>query len=339
MLKFSQFLKEANISGSGSQSERHFAKYVEPWLPGNARHGETIHELGTTHKVGNDTIPAGTRVAITGHAGQIKGVHHVNVETEHGTTATIPVSKLKKPPVGRVGKNPEEVEDYQIKTVHEGITKHLQSTGQKETTVHLPDGTTVNVAGARKVVPEDYKGLGYKPKADMILYDKEGKPVHYASLKGHTQQQYGGVTHLSQHPVVKKAVELFKRHVENRSTDSKGRIPPMHYQLDPADPVEKSIIHQSMFGKDHGKGYGLSNVHAVYQGDMHVKPNNDKSLSLSISSSKFYSNKNNNKDSDVAPNVTILAKHASDRNDLGIKNTRINVSPLSARPNAVGVRD
>lgn len=331
MLKFTQFLKEANISASKSAGERHFRQYVEPWLPGNPRHGES-HKLGSASNIKGQKIPAGTSVSITGHAGVVNGVHHVHVETEHGETATIPVTRLQKPAVGRAGKNPEQVEDYQINTIHQGITKHLEETGKKEVPLHLPDGTTVNVAGARKVTSSDFKHLGYKPKADVIFHDKDNNPVHYASLKGHSYQQYGGITHLADHPVIKKAVELFKKHKEGSNTSA-----PLHFNLDSNNPEHREIMQKSLFGKDHGKEHSLTNVHAVYQGDISI--NKHKSGGLSLTASKSYSNKENSAKSDTGPDMKILARAASDRSDAGLKNARVMVAPRALRPNSKNVED
>jgi hypothetical protein len=336
MLKFLQFIKEANISGSKSDGERHFSQYIEPWLPGNPRHGES-HKLGTAFSTRNQKIPAGTSVSITGHAGVVNGVHHVHVETEQGETATIPVTRLQKPAVGRAGKNPEEVEDYQIDAIHSGITKHLEETGKKEVPLHLPDGTVINVAGARKVVADDYKGLKYKPKADVIFYDKDNKPVHYGSLKGYSQQQYGGVSHLVNHPIVKNALETFKNTIAKVGRDAAGKIKPMHYTLNPSDPEERKLIHQSMFGKEHGNEYGLSNVQGVYTGNISVKPAENGRLTLTAT--KSYSNKENSEKSDIDRNVSIFARHAKGRRDAGMQDTRIIVSPKSIRPNAPDVRE
>jgi hypothetical protein len=332
MLKFLQFIKEANISASGSAGERHFRQYVEPWLPGNPKHGES-HKLGTTFNLKGQKIPAGTSVSITGHAGVVNGVHHVHIETEHGETATIPVTRLQKPAVGRAGKNPEQVEDYQINSIHQGITKHLEETGKKETPLRLPDGTTVNVAGARKVTSSDFKHLGYKPKADVILYDKDNNPVHYASLKGHSYQQYGGITHLASHPIIKKAVELFKKHRESSGNTSA----PLHFDLDPNKPEHREIMQKSLFGKDHGSAHGLTNVHAVYQGDINIAKS--KSGELSLTASKTYSNRENSSKADTGPDMKILTRAASDRSDAGLKNARVMVAPSALRPNSKNVEN
>jgi len=336
MLKFRQFIIEKNISGGKNDGERHFSQYIEPWLPGNPRHGES-HILGTAFNTKNLKIPAGTSVTITGHAGVVNGTHHVHIETEHGETATIPVTRLQKPNAGRAGQDPEKVENYQIDTIHEGITKHLEKTGQKEVPLHLPDGTVINVAGARKVVPDDYKGLKYKPKADVIFYDKDNKPVHFASLKGYTQQQYGGISHIVDHPVVKRALEAFKSTITRVGKTADGKIKPMHYTLNPSKPEERALSHQSMYGKDHGEEFGLSNVHAVYKGNISVKPSEDGRLVLNAT--KSYSNKKNNKDSDIDENISIFAKHTSGRRDAGMENTRIGFFPKSVRPNAPDVRE
>ena len=334
MLKFAHFLKEANLSGgSGDVGERHFNSYIAPWLSGGSKDKEQppAYELGSSHRTRDMSLPAGTKFVITGHAGKVNGTHHVNIKTEHGEETTIPVTRIKKPQVGRAGKSQEEVENYQINTVHEGITKHLEKTGQKEVNMKLPDGTIIKAAGARKVVPEDYKGLGYKPKADMIIYDSNNKPVHFVSLKGHSYQQFGGVSHLANHPVIKKAIDLFKKHRE--SSDNKTTA--IHYDLDTSNPEHREIQQKSLYGKDHGGEYGLSNVHAVYQGDISVSSHDDGSLVLNAS--KTYSNKKNSAESDTGPGMKILARPSSDRSDAGMKKTRIMVAPSGLRPNSKNV--
>lgn len=331
MLKFAHFLKEANLTGTGVEGERHFNTYIAPWLSGGDKNKEQSpdYELGSSHKTRAGVLPRGTRFVITGHAGKVGDTHHVNIRTEHGEETAVPVTRIKKPNVGRAGKNPEEVEDYQISTIHNAITKHLESAGQKEATIHLPDGTSVKAAGARKVVASDYKSLGYKPKADMILYDKDNNPIHYASLKGHSYQQFGGVSHLADHPVIKKVTELLKKTAEKRSAK--------HYDLDASDPQEREVMQKSLFGKEHGGEHGLSNVHAVYQGDINVKKNADNSLRLAAS--ETYSNKANSAKSDTGPEMKILARPTTGRSDLGIKHTRVMVAPKKLRPNSENIEN
>lgn len=328
MLKFRQFITEMGaLVAKGKRVDYEHQKYIEPFLPGNSKHtGNPTHELNSDHyiKGGDKIFSKGDKVILHGIK-DIDGVRHVEVSSENGNKHLIPANKLNK--VGaRAGTNPEAAEDAQIAAIHEHITKHLAKTGQSSTTIHLPDGTKIKAAGIKKITSTEGK---YKPKADAYFHDEQGKPVHYMSLKSNTYQQYGGVSHLSDHPTVKKAAPLLKAASENNSKAH-------HFSLNPTSSAQdRELIHKSMYGKEFGKEHGVSNVHAIYRGNISFSPNEDNSLNMKAFS--FSSNKNNNETSDYVP-AKILSRTDQNRNDLGIKQRRILVVPTSLRPNSLEVK-
>ena len=328
MLKFRHFIVEmAALKSRGNRLEYEHGKYLAPYLPGGKLHtGNPTHELNTSHtaKGGEELFKKGENVSIHG-VKDIDGVRHLEVKNAEGKTGVIPANKLNKVG-GRASKDQEAAENAQIAAIHEHITKHLAKTGQPSAEIHLPDGTKVRVAGIKKVTTTEG---GYKPKADAYFHDENGKPVHYMSLKSNTYQQYGGVSHLAKHPTVEKATEPLKAAAAENNK-------PHHYSLDPDKSAEdRDLIHKSMYGMNHGKEYGVSNVHAIYRGNIGFNSNEDNSLSMT--SSSFSSNKNNSEKSDYVP-AKILSRPAQDRNDLGTKQRRILVVPTSLRPNSTEVK-
>ncbi len=328
MLRFKTFITEMGaLVSRGSRIDYEHQKYIAPYLPSGSKHtGEPTHELNSSHRIkgGEEVFKKGDKVKLHG-VKDVDGIRHIDVETAEGKRALIPANKLNK--VGaRAGSDPEAAENAQISAIHDHITKHLARTGQTSTTINLPDGTKIRAAGIKKVTTTEGK---YKPKADAYFHDEDGKPVHYMSLKSNTYQQYGGVSHLANHPTVKKAIEPLKSAAADNSK-------PHHYSLDPKNSADdRNLIHQSMYGKNFGKEHSVSNVHAIYRGNIALGSNEDNSMTMTASS--FSSNKNNNENSDYVP-AKILSRPDQNRSDLGIKQRRIIVAPQHLRPNSTEVK-
>jgi hypothetical protein len=89
MLRFKQFISEANLSG-GAKAESHAKKYIEPFIG-----QENTHELDKPFQ----NISAGSRLTVHGHH-YIDGKPHAKVSSEGSKDIfSIPFSKIKKPKI------------------------------------------------------------------------------------------------------------------------------------------------------------------------------------------------------------------------------------------------
>lgn len=339
MFKFGEYLTEKTeirkaMSASGVNAQRHYDQYIKDYLPGDStsKHAPGTHQLASDHvdpKTGVK-FPAGTRVELVHH--EVKnGVHHVTVGDENGNTSVVRASKLAKNGNAR---NPEQVENDQIAQIQNGIDLHRKNTGKGSIRVRFGDDNHIEAAGIRKVTPDQWKELGYNgrgaPKADAYFHDENGKPTHFISLKGTRHQQWGGSTHIANHPAVQRAISaITDRLGKERAADPEfsGAI---RHTLDPEDEHDKDLVYRSMYGQNHGSAYGLSNVHRIIGGDISLVPNENGELNLN--STKSYTNRNGN-DSDIHPDTSVIFRTAKDRNNHGLGG-RVLIGPTEVRPNA-----
>lgn len=336
MLKFGQFIVEmAALVSKGKNLNYQFSKYIKPYLPSETPDDKTLHTGKPTHEINNDhyiergkkLFSKGEKVILHGIK-DMNGIRHIDVENAEGKRAFIPANKINKVG-GRAGKDQERLEAEQIANIHQHITEHLARTGQSSTTVEFPDGTKAKVAGITRVNEKDKTGR--KVKADAYFHDEKGNPVHYMSLKGHRFQQFGGVSEHAEKPTVQDAVKKFK------AATSQDRSRRHQYTLDTENiPEHRELVHQAMYGSEHGKAHSVNNVHAIYIGNIGFKPSEDN-RGLMLTASRTYSNKNNNATSDIAK-AKILRRNARDRSDMGVSSSRIGIYPQDESPNAIEMR-
>lgn len=254
------------------QGKSHYTKYYGP--EAMDRHGNDW-TLSADHK--KSGLQAGDIVRLNGVkkvGGDWHGIHHDDAGNEH----SIPMSKFYKPTGGRVGKDQEAAEADQMKTIQDNIDKAKGSSPYMR--LHVGGGKFVNVAGATRVTKEianQYGHRGAKPKADMFLHDEHGRPVSWHSLKASGGfQQLGGLqdheVNGKDHPVLDKIAGMFRKHKTNQGYDTVPEGLMYHHDLDDNDPEHRKIVHRAMYGKDHGKDYGVNNVNSVVQGTMHFMP-------------------------------------------------------------------
>jgi len=97
MLKFTEFqiIAESKMTASGFVGNRHFEKYVKPYLSGAAKHSKQgTHIMASKH----DDLNVGEQVTLHSHHIDDKGVHHVTVSRPGSRKKiTVPISKLDKP--------------------------------------------------------------------------------------------------------------------------------------------------------------------------------------------------------------------------------------------------
>jgi hypothetical protein len=345
MFKFGEYLTEKTeirkaISAGGKNAERHYNQYIKDYLPGEKLHGPGSHQLATDHVDPQTGVsfPAGSRVHLI-HNENKNGVNHVTISDENGNESVVKASKLAKTGNAR---NPEQVEDDQIAQMQNGIDLHKKTTGGSSARIRFGDGNYVDAAGIKKVTKDDWKKMGYDgkgaPKADAYFHDENGNPTHFISLKGTRHQQWGGATHIANHPAVQRAVgEIGNKLDAERSADPEfsGAV---RHSLDPNDEHDRDLIHKSMYGMKHGKEYGLSNVHRIIGGNISLATNANGELNLN--SDKSYTN-TNDKDSDTHNDTSAIFRTSGDRNNFSLGG-RVLIAPTevrrSARPTASTAR-
>jgi hypothetical protein len=349
MFKFGEYLtervsKRPGISASGNKMQRHHDTYIKDYLPGGgkeSKHGPGTHEFNSDH-VDPETgfkFPSGSKVHLV-HNEMKGGKNHVTVSDDAGNETTVLASKLARFPHSR---NPEQVENDQIAQIQNAIELHRKNTGKNDPNspvrIRFGDGNHIEASGFRKVTPDQWKELGYDgkgaPKADAYFHGPDGKPIHFVSLKGTRHQQWGGVTHIANHPAVQRAVGEIKSKLEQeRAADPEFKGAVRHY-LDPEDEHDKDLIHKSMYGMKHGREYGLSNVHRIIGGDISLTPNEENG-ELNLHSTKSFVN-TNDRDSQVHKNTSMIFRPGDARNNFGTGG-RVIVGPTVMRASAKPTR-
>jgi hypothetical protein len=337
MFKFNEYLTERAdirkaISASGVHAKRHYDQYIKNYLPGEKLHGPESHQLASDHVDPQTGVsyPAGSRVHLV-HSESRNGVNHVTVGDANGNTTTVKASKLSKTGNSR---NPEQVEDDQISQMQNGIDLHKKTTGKGSVKIRFGDGNYIDAAGIKKVTKADWKKMGYDgkgaPKADAYFHDENGNPIHYVSLKGTRHQQWGGATHIANHPAVQRAVGEIRNKLDTERATNPEFSGAVRHSLDANDEHDRDLIHRSMYGMKHGGEYGLSNVHRIIGGDISLAPGENGELNLN--STKSYTNRNGN-DSDVHPDTSAIFRTSTDRNNFSLGG-RVLVAPTEVRANA-----
>jgi hypothetical protein len=340
MFKFAEYLteeisKRAGISASGKEMQRHHEKYIKNYLPDAdpavSKHGPGTHEFNSEH-VDPETgfrFPMGSKVHLV-HSEIKNGKNHVTVSDEAGNTTTVLASKLAR---FQHARNPEQVENDQIAQIQNAINLHKNKIGKKTVRVRFGDGNYIDTAGIKKITKDKWKELGYNgtgaPKADAYFHDENNKPVHFISLKGTSHQQWGGVNQLANHPSVQRGVTAIKSKLEQERLNNPKFNSAIRHYLDPENQEDRDLIHKSMYGMSHGGEYGPSNVHRVIGGDIALTPN-EKNGELNLSSTKSYTNTNDN-NSNLHPDNSMIFRTASGKNSFGTGG-RIGVGLTSWKP-------
>jgi hypothetical protein len=311
MLKFNDYLTEAvsfydNLqSTKPEETERHRKKYYDDSSPDSIFHkidGRYILDRDRTdlHK----KYGKGEEVKLTSvqKLPDSSGVIRYHGITEHGHA--VPMSHFRKPAIGRAGKNQQSLEQEQINYLHKTIKSEMKKNGGKPIRIRTPDGQIHKVAGIKQVE-------GGWPKADAYLHDENGEPVHWMSLKGDKFQQWGGYKGLDNHPVMKNAIEQFRK-LKNKLSPKERYLPARsayHVSLDENDPSHRDLLHKSMYGMEHGGEYGPNNVHAIYSGNTVGLKQHPKGKFFELDPNALYVNRND-ETSDTAKSKILITNRA-----------------------------
>lgn len=280
------------------------------------KHGDEW-TLWTDHK--KSGLNAGDNVKLSDVRsvnGEYHGVYHDDSGNEHH----IPMSKFYKPLGGRRGKGQESAEEDQVSGIEQAIKKAKGDNPYIRVNV---GGKFVNVAGVKRVdkdIARQQGWVGSKPKADIFLHDENNNPVSWHSLKAEGGfQQLGGVSDSKiegkNHPIIQNSLSKFK---DRKTKDGYKTMPEgLMYSddLDEKDPEHRKIIHRAMYGRDHGRDYGINNVNTVIQGGINFTQSKSKDPEArkhgSIPSLDIDANQHvntNDSKSDIIPTKIVVRK-------------------------------
>lgn len=285
-----------------SSADRHARNYVK------SRIGQTL-----VLAIGLLTLQPNTELIITDYT-EIENIHHVKV-TDGSNEYTIRNSNFYKPDIGRAGKNPTIAENVYLNELSNRIQVAKMQMSCTYITVHTTHGS-IDISDVAKV-----PGV---PKADFVLLYPNNQPSFFISHKAGKDtndfQQFGGVSKFSNNQIVinfKNAVtNEYPNGIEVKRTV--GAL--LKTELDD----HRDLAQRAMYGYDFGGPYGKNNVHEIHQGDIILVQNN---YGYNLVSNHIFTN---GTIPDII-NLMIYARFASDRNDLGLKNTRILIGPSNGR--------
>jgi hypothetical protein len=311
MLRFKsyvRYLHEAKMTASGDTGARHAEKYLNPEVRNK-----------TTYKLQGNTagISSGSQVRVH-NVTQENGIHyahisHPSVDGIH----KVPISRLHKP--SGIGRQEAKAEDHHLRSFQERLESSKLESNTDEITLHTPHGP-IRASSVEKVPGT--------PKADFVVKDRAGKPTYYIShKKGNSPkdfQQWGGATEHRDHPAVQDFVKTLKdRHPEGISGSTVGR------ELNMNNREHSQLAHRAVFGVQHGgENYSTQNVHSVLAGEMTLGRRNTPGH-YDLNASSIIPNIRG-KNSLQGKRIVIQARKG-DRNDMGLKNTRVTINPVGGR--------
>lgn len=253
----------------------------------------------------------------------VDGVYHAHTVCGH----LVPITKLRKPKVGRAAINPEQAEDEQIRVLQESINK-FKTPSTLEIWVKV-GSHRIPVERVEKVTALGANGK--KPKADFVLIDMIGVPQLYGSLKAGPDprqfQQWGGVTNIGWH----ETVQTFTDRLKARGIDPKESFPKkcsVSMDLDPDNADDVDLMRMMMFGSEASNRWGghIDSVNVIIGGQPIIEEVN-KVLTFTaplIIENNTYFNAWDHP-------AEIIARYGEGRSNLGFKNCRVGVFPKGSR--------
>lgn len=227
-----QLIVEASgvpIKSSGLSADRHTKQYIEPYLPGGAKHGDETHEVAADVKglAAGDKVKLVAHHTVTDEKGKV--THHVTVQKK-GSRAkiTIPTNKLNKPSASARRNRGFEQEG--------ALAQRLNKHG-------LMDGGGAGFTGGN-----DFHLIDKRAGAKKKIRGTEGHPEegiqgeHKSDIK---TTAFGQIT-LSRHPetgrwhIDDKARANrpgYAEHVENATVTVNGKKKPLLDHLNDTEPV------------------------------------------------------------------------------------------------------
>lgn len=242
------------------------------------------------------------------------------IKAKDGQTYQYPKDFLKTPEFGGKGKGAStKQENAELIRLRKQIDKIKSDEGLQAITIQV-DNKKYSVAGV-----ESTPG---SPKSDFHLIDEKGNEVVWISHKDGRSpkdfQQWGGISQrkepkIHNHP----EVQSFIKDLKQKEEYSNG--------LPPATSVyrkikDRKLKNLSVYGNEYGGSLGRQNVSILIQGPV--------KLVKSAGVYKFQSNHihyNGDDVDDQGFEPVLAAIYKGDRNDAGIKGTRIVIMPIQGR--------
>lgn len=251
MLTFKQYLTEAKINANADSDtgHRHFANYIEPFLPGNSQHAKLTHQLHD-----------GTAVTLTGSHVNREGKtakRMVSVQSADGSQQVVLASKIQKPShliknVGAAGFDREVKLAKQL--VKHGMMQSVQTAGSSHgNDFYIQPKSGKKVLGSEakslKIGGESKIGFGAKFGESAIRWHPE-KGWHFSEKTEQTRPSY-----TAQIKSMKIAGKPFFQHLNEQWADGQiGKTIRI--------PVGMEVAHSYL--KDHHVGVLHVHSHGTY---------------------------------------------------------------------------
>lgn len=213
------------------------------------------------------------------------------------------------------GKNPLNREEAAISLLRQRLAIACHSLGTSCAPI---------VVGTDAYVVSGVMSTDGTPKSDFHFVGPDGSPVLWVSHKhGRTArcfQQWGGCSKRIEPAVhAHRETQEFALSISTRdfvagATVARGIL-------------DANLRHMSVYGNEFGKEYGQNNVQLVIQGDPMLTANTGNTH-FDIGAHVVHHN-GEEMPEDYRP--TFMAIYRTDRNDFGIKNCRVGISPMKAR--------
>lgn len=188
---------------------------------------------------------------------------------------------------------------------------------------HATDSVPVVIGGECYYV-SDVASTPGTPKSDFHFVSHEGEAVVWLSHKhGNTPrcfQQWGGCSakvepNIHQHEETQEFAAVVREMEFEKGTTVAKLI------------QDANLQHMAVYGNEYGKHYSQNNVHLVIQGNPTLAANTSNNH-YDVSAFAVHQN------GELLPEEyrpSFMAIYRTDRNDLGIKNCRVGISPKNAR--------
>lgn len=159
---------------------------------------------------------------------------------------------------------------------------------------------------------------GSGDKADIKLKTLNMGDI-YISLKGNTQQQWGGVSEFKENKTVKEFNEMLTERMKGGM-----KIHGVSKKID----SDSDLIRKSLYGIDYGKSsFGLNNVNHIIKGERLSYTEKNGVMVLTTNKVIYTSGETQTLANDDHPHIQ--SSNDSKRNDLGFAKTRITIWPGS----------
>lgn len=203
-------------------------------------------------------------------------------------------------------------EDIQLKSLQDQIIAKIKKSSKAYIIINV-NRTKHKIVGAATT-----PGV---PKSDFHLIDVEGNPVVWISHKdGRSAKDYGqwGGMSKRKEPDIhdNKETQSFINDLKKEFPDGLPRATTLYRKM------KKDLQNKAVYGNEYGGTLGIQNVSIVLQGPVKIK-------GIKLSANHVHEN-GDNISGDYEPVFMAMYK-GPDRNDFGVKKTRLSIYPIGGR--------